>query len=72
MLALVLPPVRAIDGVIDAEGEFTYAIDDTKLPMPRTPVLAAGRVDRQSPTFRRRADHPYRGRRCRVAYLPRT
>lgn len=29
MLAAVLPAVRAIDGVIDAEGEFTYAIDDT-------------------------------------------
>jgi hypothetical protein len=23
-------------GVIDAEGEFTYAINDTKLPMSRT------------------------------------
>jgi CBS domain-containing protein len=32
MLPLVLPLVRAIDGVIDAEGELTYAIDDTKLP----------------------------------------
>jgi CBS domain-containing protein len=32
MLQLALPLVRAIDGVIDAEGEFTYAIDDTKLP----------------------------------------
>jgi CBS domain-containing protein len=32
MLPLALPLVRAIDGVIDAEGEFTYAIDDTKLP----------------------------------------
>jgi len=32
MLPLVLPLVRAIDGVIDAEGEFTYAIDDTRLP----------------------------------------
>jgi CBS domain-containing protein len=30
----VLPAVRAIDGVIDAEGEFTYAIDDTRLPLP--------------------------------------
>ena len=32
MLPVVLPLVRAIDGVIDAEGEFTYAIDDTRLP----------------------------------------
>jgi hypothetical protein len=32
MLPLVLPLVRAIDGVIDAEGEFSYAIDDTRLP----------------------------------------
>jgi CBS domain-containing protein len=32
MLPLALPLVRAIDGVIDAEGEFTYAVDDTKLP----------------------------------------
>jgi len=32
MLPLALPLVRAIDGGIDAEGEFTYAIDDTKLP----------------------------------------
>jgi CBS domain-containing protein len=32
MLSLVLPVTRAVDGVIDAEGEFSYAIDDTKLP----------------------------------------
>ena len=32
MLSSVLPAVRAIDGVIDAEGEFTYAVDDTYLP----------------------------------------
>ena len=31
MLSLVLPVARAVDGVIDAEGEFTYAFDDTKL-----------------------------------------
>jgi hypothetical protein len=31
MLPLALPLVRAIDAGIDAEGEFTYAIDDTKL-----------------------------------------
>jgi CBS domain-containing protein len=37
MLSLVLPLARAIDGVIDAEGEFKYAIDDTKLrPVPDT------------------------------------
>jgi CBS domain-containing protein len=36
LLPLVLPLVRAIDGVIDAEGEFSYAIDDTRLPMSRT------------------------------------
>lgn len=32
MLPSVLPLVRAIDGVIEAEGEFTYAVDDTRLP----------------------------------------
>lgn len=30
------PLVRAIDEVIGAEGEFTYAIDDTKLAICRT------------------------------------
>ncbi|HUN31159.1 MAG TPA: CBS domain-containing protein [Trebonia sp.] len=35
MLSSVLPAVRAIDGVIDVEGEFTYAIDDTRLPASR-------------------------------------
>jgi CBS domain-containing protein len=34
MLSSVLPAVRAIDGVIDAEGEFAYSIDDTHLPVP--------------------------------------
>ncbi len=35
MLSLVLPVTRAVDGVIDAEGEFSYAIDDTNLsPVP--------------------------------------
>lgn len=32
MLSLALPATRAVDGVIDAVGEFSYAIDDTKLP----------------------------------------
>jgi hypothetical protein len=32
LLSAVLPAVRAIDGVIDAEGEFAYEIDDTRLP----------------------------------------
>ena len=31
MLPLVLPAILAVDGVIDAEGEFSYAIDDTRL-----------------------------------------
>jgi hypothetical protein len=35
------------------------------------PVLAAGRVGRQSPTSRRRADHPHKGRRCRGRTCPR-
>lgn len=30
MLSSVLPTTRAVDGVIDAEGEFTYAIDDSR------------------------------------------
>jgi CBS domain-containing protein len=34
MLPSVLPLVRSVDGVIDVEGEFTYAIDDTGLPRP--------------------------------------
>lgn len=34
MLPSVLPAVRVIDGVIDAEGEFTYAIDDTRQACP--------------------------------------
>lgn len=32
MLSLVLPMTRAVDGVIDVEGQLTYAIDDTRLP----------------------------------------
>jgi osmotically-inducible protein OsmY len=32
MLPLVLPMVRAVDGVIDAECELRYAVDDTGLP----------------------------------------
>jgi CBS domain-containing protein len=32
MLAAVLPAVRAVDGVIDAEAQLSYAIDDTTLP----------------------------------------
>jgi CBS domain-containing protein len=30
MVALIRPAVRAIDGVIDVEGELSYAFDDTK------------------------------------------
>jgi hypothetical protein len=29
---LILPLTRAVDGVIDVEGQLTYAIDDTRLP----------------------------------------
>jgi CBS domain-containing protein len=32
MLAGILPAVRAVDGVIDAEAQLSYAIDDTALP----------------------------------------
>lgn len=32
MLPSVLPVARAVDGVIDVEGQFTYAIDDTSGP----------------------------------------
>ena len=32
MLAVLLPAVRAVDGVIDVEGQLGYAIDDTRLP----------------------------------------
>lgn len=35
MLGLVWAAVRAVDGVIDVDGELTYAIDDT-LPLPAT------------------------------------
>jgi CBS domain-containing protein len=46
LLPLVLPAVRAIDGVIDAVGEFTYAIDDTGLPRvpDATDYLRPGRL----------------------------
>ncbi len=33
MLALILPAVRGVDGVIDVEGELRYAVDDTR-PLP--------------------------------------
>ena len=33
MLPAVLPAIRAIDGVVDAEGELTYAVDDTHRPL---------------------------------------
>lgn len=32
LLSLVLPMTRAVDGVIDVEGQLSYAIDDTRLP----------------------------------------
>lgn len=32
MIPLVLPLIQAVDGVVDAEAELTYAIDDTHLP----------------------------------------
>ena len=32
MLSIVLPVTRAVDGVIDVEGQLSYAIDDTRLP----------------------------------------
>jgi len=38
MLPLVLPLVRAVDGVVDAEAELTYGIDDTHLPADLTHV----------------------------------
>lgn len=42
MIALIRPAVRAIDGVIDVEGELSYALDDTRpLPAPErdeTPI----------------------------------
>jgi CBS domain-containing protein len=35
MLALIRPAVRAVDGVVDVEGELSYAFDDTRpLPAP--------------------------------------
>jgi CBS domain-containing protein len=37
MVADVLPAVRAVDGVIDAEARLSYAIDDTRLP--RTAIV---------------------------------
>ena len=36
MVALIRPAVRAVDGVIDVEGELSFAYDDTKpLPAPK-------------------------------------
>ncbi len=32
MLASVLPAIRAIDGVVDVEGQLSYATDDTRQP----------------------------------------
>jgi CBS domain-containing protein len=32
MLSLVLPLIRDVDGVIDVEGQLSYAIDDSRLP----------------------------------------
>jgi len=32
MLAFLLPAVRAVDGVVDVEGQLSYAIDDTRRP----------------------------------------
>jgi CBS domain-containing protein len=32
MLALLLPAIRAVDGVVDVGGELSYAIDDTRRP----------------------------------------
>jgi CBS-domain-containing membrane protein len=32
MLSLIFPLTRAVDGVIDVEGQLSYAIDDTRLP----------------------------------------
>jgi CBS domain-containing protein len=32
MLALLPPAVRAVDGVVDVEGQLSYAIDDTRRP----------------------------------------
>jgi CBS domain-containing protein len=34
MLALIQPAVRAVDGVIDVEGELSYAIDDSRKLTP--------------------------------------
>ena len=49
MLAFLLPAVRAVDGVVDVEGQLSYAIDDTRRPYrpehdeidtPSSPVVA--------------------------------
>ena len=49
MLAFLLPAVRAVDGVVDVEGQLSYAIDDTRRPYrpehdeidtPSSPVAA--------------------------------
>lgn len=32
MLSIVLPAIRAVDGVVDVEGQLDYAIDDTRYP----------------------------------------
>lgn len=51
MLADLLPAIRAIDGVIDAEAQLSYAIDDTRTPHR----LAGGDPDTLgSPLIRRR------------------
>jgi CBS domain-containing protein len=57
MLELVLPVTRAVDGVIDADGTFTYAIDDSTLPAvpDTTDYLSASRCGRGTPGMALRA-----------------
>jgi CBS-domain-containing membrane protein len=35
MLPLVIPAIRALDGVVDVVGHLTYAVDDTRMPAMR-------------------------------------
>jgi CBS domain-containing protein len=37
MLSAVLPAVRAVDGVVDVEGQLSYEVDDTRLHAPQEP-----------------------------------
>ena len=63
MLAVLLPAVRAVNGVIDVEGQLGYAIDDTRLtrPLGLMPASAGSHGDVRPCRSPFRAQHDGRG-----------